>query len=1001
MSHSHPTVDTSMRDRNPERHRSVLHDLRDVVEKLIEAQSEQFTQGFGHCIEQFHGDNRIQNECVHNFLTFEKRVAELDGKLHHFMRAVRLLGSSSGLISAARGLQRRMAQICEAFRSSAAAIYKSFGEKEYSEVPEALRFHSRKQFGNESMELYLREFPTLLQDISKELAEFLDSLQDIPEFELSDKHLMDTILGFEGWLMYRATGLEDFCGMVDNTWFLGILSDRVVPGDFQTPAVKFYTNSLVIEMGRYLKELGQALHEFIKEGVPAIEEAQRRSQLQLTNMSTVATFLSAVTATTFQYTSIGNDGQPSSLLDQIVRALWISSLVLSVASAINAQLAMHWRAAMYRSPRSALPMWMSLCLNHTPIVLLVASVLTFSIGLVAYTYSSSQGKIVTTCATVLTSLTSVILLIVIFWEAGERWRAYKSHRASREADAGGRSRRSGAKSTSPNRLRSKIAMVIRSWMLSLASTQFRWPLPRWFAGRPDPPLALDELSLEGLPVTSPPPTVLRVSTLNFSTNPVENAEGSTEVGGTHPQAPSSGTLGQLGLHIQTQNLLTNASIAQVQSPVGINYTASDRRFYNHAWRLVRKPGSRAFLNSLPMSPYGRGELKSLVPTAPIVPIKGAGAVHDLKFAPDRRWLAVSFADGTAGLWEVGDEFKWHSSVAGRPGSVMWCSSSKSLLINRDDGVMIWRPLTGEAKMMRRKGGFEAFTWLPDAQRFAAAAGQSLWIANESTRTVDQHQHLSSRTLRIHDMAAFPDDSPEKQSLLVIVGSIKDEPLDGPWHNGLLSIFEPRLQPVRPKNVHPQSRILVYNLETKKAAVEVPLRGHVRHVTVSKNGRFVLVSYKGGAPELWHIEIEAGKVILELCHLYVPNPEPKDGSAANDFAVQTRACFGGDCDEFVVVGTKKGEIYIWDCISSQLGHAVEDVYQGNARGDASAISWCPTNKDRKVPLFACGIQDGVLIWRGKPADSDPLPTASTSTPIPALMATAIGIISGSDSKPDES
>lgn len=145
-----------------------------------------------------------------------RQVTELDERLHHFMRAVRLLGSSSGLISSARGLQRRMARIREAFRSSAATIYKGFGEKEHSEVPEALRFHSKKQFGNESMERYLRDFPTLLQDMAGELAEFLDSLQDIPEFELSDKNLTDTILAFERWLMYRADGLVDFRGMVDN-----------------------------------------------------------------------------------------------------------------------------------------------------------------------------------------------------------------------------------------------------------------------------------------------------------------------------------------------------------------------------------------------------------------------------------------------------------------------------------------------------------------------------------------------------------------------------------------------------------------------------------------------------------------------------------------------------------------------------------------------------------------------------------------------------------------
>ncbi|KAG8918741.1 hypothetical protein FRC01_001681, partial [Tulasnella sp. 417] len=751
-----------MRNSDPERRRSVLLDLREVVDKLLEAQSEPFFPAPGHHIEKFHGDNRIQNECVQNFLVFEKLVTGLDGELHHFMRAVRLLGSSSGLISAARGLRKRINLICGVFRSSAVEIYQNFGENENSEVPEDLRFHSQKQFRNESKERYLLEFPALLQDISKELAEFLDSLQDIPEFELSDKHLTDTILAFEGWLVYRANGLEDFSGMVQKVSFLDGLSDSTVLDDLQTPAVKFYTNSLVIEMGRYLRDLGRALREFVKDGVPAIEEAQRRSQLHLGNMSTVATFLSAVTATTFQYTSSGNNDTPSSTLDQIVRALWISSLVLSVASAINAQLAMHWRAAMYRSPRSALPVWMSLCLNQAPIALLVASVLTFSIGLVGYTYSSSQGKIVTTCATVLTSLTSLILLIVIAWEAGEWWRAYKPHRASQKVDAEGRTRHLGPKSRSPDRLRSRIDRLVRPWILGLMSVRFRWPFSR-FAGRPDPPLALNELSLEGLPVISPPPAVLRFSTVNLATSPVKDTESSIQEAGTRTQAQPLEKSGRSGLQIQTQNLATDISIPQVaRSPVGINFTASDRRFYNHAWHLVRAPKTRAHLKALRMTPYERGDLKSLDPITPILPRKGAGAVQDLKFAPDGGWLAVSYADGTAGLWAVGEEFTWHSSIAGRPGSVMWCSSSESLLVNRDDGVMIWWPLKKEAKFMQRKGGFEAFTWLPDAQRFAAAAGQSLWIANGSTGTVEKHQPISSRTLQIHDMAAIPDGDPGRR-----------------------------------------------------------------------------------------------------------------------------------------------------------------------------------------------------------------------------------------------
>lgn len=59
-------------------------------------------------------------------------------------------------------------------------------------------------------------------------------------------------------------------------------------------------------------------------------------------------------------------------------------------------------------------------LTRTPLIFLVASVMAFSTGLVCFTYASGQGPIVTTCATIFTSLTSLALLAVAVWFAMER-----------------------------------------------------------------------------------------------------------------------------------------------------------------------------------------------------------------------------------------------------------------------------------------------------------------------------------------------------------------------------------------------------------------------------------------------------------------------------------------------------------------------------------------------------------------------------------------------------
>ena len=57
------------------------------------------------------------------------------------------------------------------------------------------------------------------------------------------------------------------------------------------------------------------------------------------NLTTVATFLSSVTATTLQITA----GDPQSVLSIIMNSMWFTSLVFSTASAVYSLLIMTWR----------------------------------------------------------------------------------------------------------------------------------------------------------------------------------------------------------------------------------------------------------------------------------------------------------------------------------------------------------------------------------------------------------------------------------------------------------------------------------------------------------------------------------------------------------------------------------------------------------------------------------------------------------------------------------
>lgn len=77
-------------------------------------------------------------------------------------------------------------------------------------------------------------------------------------------------------------------------------------------------------------------------GVPTIRFAQEHGARNLLNLSTVATFFSAVTASTMQF-SYGLD---HSQISDSVNLFWFTSMVFSIAAAVNSLLGVTWKQAM-------------------------------------------------------------------------------------------------------------------------------------------------------------------------------------------------------------------------------------------------------------------------------------------------------------------------------------------------------------------------------------------------------------------------------------------------------------------------------------------------------------------------------------------------------------------------------------------------------------------------------------------------------------------------------
>lgn len=72
--------------------------------------------------------------------------------------------------------------------------------------------------------------------------------------------------------------------------------------------------------------------------------------------------------------------------EQAVNLLWLISLSFSIAGATNSQLAYYLDLARYRAPQWLIARWALVCITGTPVIYIAIAVITFSAGLVCFTF---------------------------------------------------------------------------------------------------------------------------------------------------------------------------------------------------------------------------------------------------------------------------------------------------------------------------------------------------------------------------------------------------------------------------------------------------------------------------------------------------------------------------------------------------------------------------------------------------------------------------------------
>jgi len=120
--------------------------------------------------------------------------------------------------------------------------------------------------------------------------------------------------------------------------------------------------------------------------IPSLIVVQSRQREVLQNISTVAALFSGVSATTLQYST---QLQPPRFVTPF-NFLWIMSLLLSTASAIQCQLAIYWHtSSQRRTPRETF--WIvRVGASEVPLTLLGLSSAAFVIGLAYFAFVASS-----------------------------------------------------------------------------------------------------------------------------------------------------------------------------------------------------------------------------------------------------------------------------------------------------------------------------------------------------------------------------------------------------------------------------------------------------------------------------------------------------------------------------------------------------------------------------------------------------------------------------------
>ncbi|KAF8997101.1 hypothetical protein BDQ17DRAFT_1391948 [Cyathus striatus] len=867
-------------------------------------------------------DERFQAAGAKAFHQFRK-------ELHTFSNAALQLGGSGAIIWSCFHLHARLANILFLYNNNAAQLFpRKVSPTLTSRSPGAeFPFERRRRLGvknrrykrpshvlnvpvDTSENLDPENFPDQLEELSEDVATLFNCLTEFQEFTNEGVNIaIQDIKAFEIDLKYWSSCLKAY------------------KGQFRTPSVQKYLHDLSTEMTEHIDNIITSLSVFKELGVPAIQFAQKHGETNLLNLSTVATFFSAVTATTMQF-SFNNVGN---ITNDLVNCFWFVSLIFSIAAAVNSLLGLTWKQATYRPTSHRVPWWVLFWINGSPLVFLVLSVVCFSAGLCLFTYSSGQSSFTSTVSTILTAFTSSGLCVIAGWFALERliFNRYRGEKwlidvllETRDTFLNTRSVELLCMGWCALRYQSykmrKLFTVKCLYWLHCCGDHGYFDsdieaLPTF--------VDMGRRNEARSPITAEPRSSDALSALSPPMRPLENDS---------PDIPVSGAKQLWKNEVKTTEQMKQYLVSVVpRSPTVLGHSAAPFRR-----RSTLSSGNGIPEKRKPIELDVRLRIMAIQPK--LIELESVqdidahqALVRHLQFSPDGQYLATSSWDRTSAIYlvkgrdEYGRLVTLHRILAhpsGLVGQVAWSPLGEYLLTKLPRAIELWTSSDGVCKTtIDCPAGVEAIGWFPDGKSFFMVEGNVVGRL-DINGSVEAEYDFGS--IKLFYIAVTP---------------------DGKWLLGVGTLME------SPSGLQP-----------KKSRIEIqtPVLNDVRAITlehtVRQNEFNVLLSYENKEPsQLWKLDLVKDKrssnmiARLILRHTYMPK-------TSIDFAGPS--CFGGKNKELVLSAGKAGDIHIWDTESGAVVHHIRAKVHGN---ELTAFTWNHTAEDPF--MFAIGNHDGGLNW----------------------------------------